>query len=112
VRTVIDRLNERQRRNLRLLTGRPDLDRICRQICDGHGVSPGELCSGSRRRPVVTARYAVAWVAVREIGYSGAEVARHLGVSNSCITRSVATGSRPDVGALLERIGVPSPLNL
>ncbi len=108
VRTVINRLDERQRRNLRLLTARPEIDRICRQVCDCHGVSPGELCSGSRRHPVVMARYAVAWIAVREIGYSGAEVARHLGVSNSCITRSVATGSRPDVGALLDRIGVPS----
>ena len=108
VRTVVARMDERQRRNLRLLTTRPEIDRICRQVCDCHGVSPGELCSGSRRRPVVMARYAVAWIAVREIGYSGAEVARHLGVSNSCITRSVATGSRPDVGALLERISVPS----
>lgn len=111
VRTVIDRMDERQRRNLGLLATRPEIDRICRQVCDCHGVSPGELCSGSRRRPVVTARYAVAWIAVREIGYSGAEVARHLGVSNSCITRSVATGGRPDVGELLERISVPlSPI--
>jgi len=111
VRTVIDRMDERQRRNLGLLATRPEIDRICRQVCDCHGVSPGELYSGSRRRPVVTARYAVAWIAVREIGYSGAEVARHLGVSNSCITRSVATGGRPDVGELLERISVPlSPI--
>ncbi len=109
VRAVIDRLSDRQRQNLRLSTARPDLDRICRQICDGHGVSLGELCSGSRRRPVVMARYTVAWIAVREVGYSGAEVARHLGVSNSCITRSVATGSRPEVDTLLERIRVPAP---
>jgi putative transposase len=104
VRSVIDRMNERQRQNLRLPAVRPEIDCICRQVCEGHGVSPGELCSGSRRRPVVRARFAVAWIAVREIGYSGAEVARHLGVSNSCITRSVATGNRPDIGALLARI--------
>jgi len=110
VRTVIGRLDERQRRNLGLVAARPEIDRICRQVCDCQGISPGELCSGSRRRPVVAARYTVAWIAVREIGYSGAEVARHLGVSNSCITRSVATGSRPDIGALLERIRVaPTP---
>jgi REP element-mobilizing transposase RayT len=109
VRAVTDRLSDRQRQNLRLLTARPDIDRICRQVCDCHGVSLGELCSGSRRRPVVMARYTVAWIAVREVGYSGAEVARHLGVSNSCITRSVARGSRPNVSALLERIRVPAP---
>jgi REP element-mobilizing transposase RayT len=109
VRGVIDRMGVCQRQNLRLLTTRPGIDRICRQVCDCHGVSPGELCSGSRRRPVVRARCTVAWIAVREIGYSGADVARHLGVSNSCITRSVATGSRPDLGALLEQISLPSP---
>ena len=31
-------------------------------------------------------------LAVRELGYSGAEVARYLGVSNSCVIRSVSTG--------------------
>lgn len=108
VRVVMDRMDERQRRNLGLSTTRPDIERICRQVCDCQGVSLGELCSGSRRRPVVMARQAVAWIAVREVGYSGAEVARHLGVSNSCITRSVATDARPEVGALLERISVPS----
>jgi hypothetical protein len=50
------------------------------------------------------ARQLVAWIAVREIGYSGADVARHLGVSNSCITRTVAGGQRPDIGALLNGI--------
>jgi REP element-mobilizing transposase RayT len=108
VRSVIDRMDERQRRNLRLLTARPEIDRICRQVCDREGVLPGELCSGSRRRTVVAARYAVAWIAVKEIGYSGAEVARHLGVSNSCITRSLTSGRRPDVDPLLERLHVPS----
>jgi REP element-mobilizing transposase RayT len=107
VRNVIARMDERHRQNLRLGGARPGIDRICRQVCDHQGVSPGELCSGSRRRPVVMARYLVAWIAVREIGYSGADVARHLGVSNSCITRSVAGGQRPDIGALLDGISAP-----
>lgn len=109
VRTLIDRMDERQRQNLRLLSARPAIDRICRQVCDRQGVLPGELCSGSRRRPVVAARYTVAYIAVREIGYSGAEVARHLGVSNSCITRSLATGRRPEAGALAAEITGSSP---
>lgn len=107
VRTVIDRMDERQRQNLRLLSARPAIDRICRHVCDRQGVLPGELCSGSRRRPVVAARYTVAYIAVRESGYTGAEVARHLGVSNSCITRSLATGRRPEVGALAAELGAP-----
>ena len=32
------------------------------------------------------------WLAVRELGYSGAEVARYLGVTNACVIRSVPLG--------------------
>ena len=39
----------------------------------------------------------VSWIAVNEPGYSGAEVARHLGVTNSCVTRSLASGEKPDI---------------
>jgi chromosomal replication initiation ATPase DnaA len=97
-------MEERIRQNLRLSGSKPEIGRICRQICDTSGVSAGELSSGSRRRQVVAARGAVAWIAVRELGYSGADVARYLGVSTSCVTRTVAAGPPPDVGALLKRI--------
>jgi len=33
----------------------------------------------------------------RELGYSGAEVARYLGVTNSCVTRFAAAGKKPDI---------------
>jgi len=36
------------------------------------------------------------WLAVRELGYSGAEVSRYLGVTTSCITRAVSSGEEPD----------------
>ncbi len=51
-------------------------------------ISPGELRSGSRRRIFVEARGSISWIAVRELGYSGAHVARNLGVTNSCISAS------------------------
>ena len=104
VRTVIQRMDERLRQNLRLSAAKPGIDRICRHVCDRHGLSRGELCSGSRRRPVVRARYAVAWIAIREIGYSGADVARFLGVTNSCVTRAVASQTQPDVGAVMAKL--------
>ena len=106
---VIGRMEERLRRNLRLSQSKPEIGCVCRHVCDAYEVSAGELCSGSRRRPVARARGALAWVAVKELGYSGADVARYLGVSTSCITRSVATGRPPDVGGLIERIGAPAP---
>ena len=43
---------------------------------------------------------------MRELGYSGADVARFLGVTNSCITRSVAAGKKPDIGDVMNRISL------
>ncbi len=51
-----------------------------------------ELRSGSRRHEIVEARRIVSWIAVRELGYSGADVARYLGVTTSCDNRSVSSG--------------------
>jgi hypothetical protein len=42
--------------------------------------------------------------AVRELGYSGAYVARYLGVTNSCVTRFVASGKKPDVDDLIRNL--------
>jgi REP element-mobilizing transposase RayT len=105
---IVGQMEERVRQNLRLSQSKPQIACVCRLVCDAYEVSSGELCSGSRRRPVVRARGALAWVAVRELGYSGADVARYLGVSTSCITRSVATGRPPDVEGLVERISAPT----
>jgi hypothetical protein len=69
-----------------------------------HLISLGELLSGSRRRDVVEARCSISWIAVRELGYSGADVARYLGVSNSCVTRLVASGKKPDVDDLIKNL--------
>jgi hypothetical protein len=44
------------------------------------GITTEELCSGGRRPAVVMARRASARVAIRELGRTGAAVARYLGV--------------------------------
>jgi len=46
---------------------------------------------------LVKARRTVSWIAVHELGYSGAEVARYLGVTNSCVTRFLSSGEKPDI---------------
>lgn len=56
----------------------------------------GELLSGSRRREIIEARRVMSWLSVKELGYSGAEVARYLGVTNSCITRAASSVEGPD----------------
>ena len=73
-------------------------------MCREHNISMGELRSGSRRRDVAKARGSISWIAVRELGYSGADVARYLGVTNSCVTRFVAAGQKPDVEDLIKKL--------
>jgi len=69
--------------NLRLVSDRRnDLKRLAERVCKVHGVLMGEFRSGSRRGDVVKARRVLSSLAVRELGYSGAEVARYLGVTN------------------------------
>ena len=74
------------------------------EIINDYSISPGELCSGSRRRAVVAARGSISWITVRELGYSGADVARYLGVSNSCVTPFVVFGKKPAVDDLIANL--------
>jgi REP element-mobilizing transposase RayT len=102
VQNVISGLDDLVKKNLRLSGQRIDMDALSKLVCEKFDISEGELQSGSRRRTVIDARASISWIAVRELGYSGADVARYLGVTNSCVTRIVASRKKPDVDDLLE----------
>ena len=104
VQDVISELDDLVKKNLRLSGQRMDIAALAKKVCKKYDVSIGELCSGGRRRMVVEARGSISWIAVRELGYSGADVARFLGVSNSCVTRFVASGKKPDVDDLISKL--------
>ena len=94
-------LDDMIKKNLRISGRSIDLEQLCDRVCKKKNVSLAELISGSRRRELVNARRIVSWVAVHELGYSGAEVARHLGVTNSCVTRFLSSGEKPDIEGVL-----------
>ena len=75
---------------------RIDIKTLAETVSEKYNVSIGELRSGSRRREVVKARRAMSWIGVRELGYSGADVARYLGVTNFCVTRMISAGKEQD----------------
>ena len=104
VQDVISGLDDLTKKNLRLSGQRIDIAALAKQVCRKYNISLGEPCSGSRRRAVVEARGSISWIAVRELGYSGADVARYLGVTNSCVTRFVASGEKPDVDDLIRKL--------
>jgi hypothetical protein len=49
------------------------------------------------RQEIVEAQRIVAWIALRELGYCEADMACYLGVTTSCIYRSVSHGKRPKI---------------
>ena len=70
---------------------------LAKQKSERYNVSIGELRSGGRRGAVMKARRSMSWIGVRELGYSGADVARYLGVTNSCVMRIISTRKKPDL---------------
>ncbi len=90
VERVLWEWDEVGRATLRLPRVRRSPSLLAQQICENWGVTMEELRSGSRRQVVLRAREEFSQIAVKGFGYSGAEVARFLGVSGSCVTRIVA----------------------
>ena len=101
VQEIKSGLDDMLKKNLRISGQRIDLEELCDRVCKKKNVSLAELISGSRRRELVNARRIVSWIAVHELGYSGAEVARYLGVTNSCVTRFLSTGEKPDIEGVM-----------
>ena len=97
VAQVVSRLDDRIKKNLRLSGQRINMGTLGYRVSEKFGISIEELKSGGRRKAVVNARRALSMIAVKELGYSGAEVARFLGVTNSCVTRIVAIGKKPSI---------------
>ena len=94
-------LDDLIKKNMRVSGQRISINELCNRVCRREGVSLGELTSGSRRSKLIEARRIVSWISVHELGYSGAEVKRHLGVTNFCVTRYIASGDKPDIEGLI-----------
>jgi len=97
VEQVLSEMDELSKENLRVRRKRINLSMLAKKVCDVDNVSLGELRSGSRRTEMVSARSVFSWLAVRELWYSGAKVARFLGVTTSCVTRAVSSGKAPKI---------------
>jgi REP element-mobilizing transposase RayT len=104
VQAVTSDLDELVKKNLRISGQRIGISGLVGLVCRKYKISIGELRSGSRRNSAVRARAALSRVAVRELGYSGAEVARYLGVTNSCVTRIVASNTGSDDQDLINQL--------
>ena len=66
------------------------VDNLLQRVGAEFGVTLAELRSGSKRRALVQARAVLCDRATRELGMSGRQIARVLGVAESTVSRAVA----------------------
>jgi len=62
-----------------------DLPSLAIEVCEG--VDESELRSGFRKRKAVKSRNVLCQIAVKKMDYSGADVARFLGITTSAVNR-------------------------
>ena len=77
---------------------------MARTLSTGAGIPERELQSGSRRPGVVRARRLFCQAAVKGLGYSGAGVARFLGVTTSSVNRLAVSAELPEVKRYLKAL--------
>jgi len=85
VQTILQEAEEKVQETLRLNLKINDLSTLAGKICERKGIEESDLRSGSRKRAVATARRLFAQIAVKKMGYSGAEAARFLRVTTSAV---------------------------
>jgi putative transposase len=89
VDTILREMEARELRQLKHRRSGKTIEKIMEEECKKRKTNPAELKSGSIRRQVSETRGVIALRSRDELGLSAAEIARHLGVSTSSITRAI-----------------------
>jgi REP element-mobilizing transposase RayT len=87
IEQVLSEAEEKAKQTLGWKGRVPDLQSLLSKISKKAGVEGEKVRGGDRRRSVVGARKVFCQLAVKRIGYSGAAVARFLGVTTSLVNR-------------------------
>jgi hypothetical protein len=101
VERIVAEAEEKEQQTLRLSSKISDLESLARMLSAREGVAEQELRSGSKKRQMVRVRRLFCQLAVSKMGYSGAEVARFLGVTTSAVNRSAASEELPDLDSYI-----------
>jgi putative transposase len=89
VHEVLKEAEDRQIRQLEIQRRGITIEAIIKEECTKVGISETEVKAGSRRGPVSRLRATIAYRSREELGLSAAEVARHMGMATSSITRAI-----------------------
>ena len=98
VKNAITDVEEKMKETLRLNKKITDLETLANKICSNEGVEKEELLNGSKKKVVVKCRKIFCQLSIKEMGYSGAEVARFLGVTNSAVNKAASSKKIKEVG--------------
>ena len=91
VERVIREAEAKERETLRLRRKVPDLSGLLREVAEKNDLSEEEVKSLRRRRKAVRVTKLFCHLAVRKFGYTGASVARLLGITTSLVNRYAAS---------------------
>jgi REP element-mobilizing transposase RayT len=86
----------RENETLRLRRKVPDLGALVKEVAKRQGVGEEKLKMERRTRDVVKVMKLICQLAVRKFGYTGANVARFLGVTTSLVNRYAASEELPE----------------
>jgi putative transposase len=89
VQAILQEAEQRQLRQLKVCRSTKTIAEIIDEECAQTKISSQEVTSGSRRGVVSRTRALIAYRSAEELGLSAAEIARHLGVATSSITRAI-----------------------
>ena len=87
IEELLSEAEERERETLRLHRKVVNLNHLVESINEWEGIDSAQLRSGGKSRELVRARKLFSQLAVKRMGYGGAEVARYLGVTTSAVNR-------------------------
>jgi hypothetical protein len=87
IEELLSTAEEREKETLRLNRKVVNLNRLAESINKWERIDSTKLRSGGMSRELVRARKIFSQLAVKRMGYSGAEVARYLGVTTSAVNR-------------------------
>jgi len=102
VARILSEAGEKEKSTLRLSTKRRDLPFIAEVVSGREGIEEKVLQSGNRGREIVRVRRIFCQLAVKKLGYSGADVARYLGVTTSAVNRMANTNELADVNQYIK----------
>ena len=87
VERMVEEAEERMKETLRWRKRVMDLKTLLKEVAKREGLEEEEVKGRSRREAVVRGRKVFCQVAVRKLGYTGASVARFLGMTTSSVNR-------------------------